>query len=161
MSKKNPNLTQEQKLVLFEEGTEPPGTSELNHEKREGSYYCANCDVKLFSSKDYMIRGETFDIVECLSCTLRITSPFPGVDTIGNYYNSEDYISHSDETKGLFEIIYKFNFFRFKIIFNSNWSKRRFLKGMKNDFVNSEKLVVVNQSAMKNNFRIKISFKYF
>ena len=43
----------------------------------------------------------------------------------------------------------------FKIIFNSNWSKRRFLKGMKNDFVNSEKLVVVNQSAMKNNFRIK------
>ena len=43
----------------------------------------------------------------------------------------------------------------FKIIFNSNWSKRRFLKGMKNDFVNSEKLVVVNQSAMKNNFKIK------
>ena len=43
----------------------------------------------------------------------------------------------------------------FKIIFNNNWSKRRFLKGMKNDFVNSEKLVVVNQSAMKNNFRIK------
>ncbi len=43
----------------------------------------------------------------------------------------------------------------FKIIFNSNWSKRRFLKGMKNDFVNSEKLVVINQSAMKNNFRIK------
>ena len=43
----------------------------------------------------------------------------------------------------------------FKIIFNSNWSKRRFLKGMKNDFVNSEKLVVINQSAMKNNFKIK------
>ncbi len=43
----------------------------------------------------------------------------------------------------------------FKIIFNSNWSKRRFLKGMKNDFVNSEKLVVVNQSATKNNFKIK------
>ena len=69
---------------------------------------CKNELVKIFSSKDYLISGETFDIVECLSCTLRITSPFPGVDTIGNYYNSEDYISHSDETKGLFEIIYKF-----------------------------------------------------
>ena len=51
MSKKNPNLTAEQKLVLFEESTERPGSSELNFEKREGSYHCANCDVKLFESK--------------------------------------------------------------------------------------------------------------
>ena len=38
----------------------------------------------------------------------------------------------------------------FKIIFNSNWSKRRFLEGMHNDYVNSEKLVVINQSAQRN-----------
>ena len=50
MSKKNPNLTAEQKLILFEEGTERPGSSELNSEKRKGSYYCANCGIKLFSS---------------------------------------------------------------------------------------------------------------
>ena len=37
----------------------------------------------------------------------------------------------------------------FKIIFNSNWSKRRFLEGMHSDFVNSEKLVVIYQSAKK------------
>ena len=43
----------------------------------------------------------------------------------------------------------------FKIIFNSNWSKKRFLESMKNDYVNSEKLIVVNQSAKKNNFKIK------
>ena len=49
--KKNPNLTSEQKLILFEEGTERPGSSELNFEKREGSYHCANCDKKLFDSK--------------------------------------------------------------------------------------------------------------
>ena len=36
MSKKNPNLTAEQKLVMFEDGTEPPGSSELNNEKRKG-----------------------------------------------------------------------------------------------------------------------------
>ena len=37
----------------------------------------------------------------------------------------------------------------FKIIFNSNWSKRRFLEGMKSDYINSEKLIVINQSAQK------------
>ena len=51
MTKKNPNLTAEQKLVMFEEGTERAGSSELNSEKREGSYHCANCDEKLFESK--------------------------------------------------------------------------------------------------------------
>ena len=50
MTKKNPNLTAEQKLVMFEDGTELPGTSGLNNEKREGSYHCANCGIKLFNS---------------------------------------------------------------------------------------------------------------
>ena len=50
MKKNNPNLTVEQKSVLFEEETEAPRSSELNNEKREGSYYCANCGVKLFES---------------------------------------------------------------------------------------------------------------
>ena len=55
MTKKiNPNLTAEQKLILFEEGTERAGSSELNHEKREGSFYCANCGEKLFDSKQNM-----------------------------------------------------------------------------------------------------------
>ncbi len=38
----------------------------------------------------------------------------------------------------------------YKIIFNSNWSKKRFLQGMHNKFINSEKLIVVFQSASKN-----------
>jgi glycosyltransferase involved in cell wall biosynthesis len=37
----------------------------------------------------------------------------------------------------------------YKIIFNSNWSKKRFLEGMQNKFVNSEKLIVIFQSASK------------
>ena len=44
------NLTKEQKNILFEEGTEPPGTSPLNYEKREGYYFCINCGTKLFDS---------------------------------------------------------------------------------------------------------------
>ena len=50
MKKINSKLSSEQKLILFEEGTERPGSSILNEEKREGSYHCVNCDVKLFLS---------------------------------------------------------------------------------------------------------------
>ena len=43
-------LTPEQFRVLRQEGTEPAGTSELNAEKREGTYVCAGCDLELFTS---------------------------------------------------------------------------------------------------------------
>jgi peptide-methionine (R)-S-oxide reductase len=36
--------------VLFEEGTEPAGSSPLNHEKRAGTYLCAACFLPLFDS---------------------------------------------------------------------------------------------------------------
>ena len=44
------NLTDQQKNILFNEGTERPFTSSLLYEKRDGFYHCANCDAKLFSS---------------------------------------------------------------------------------------------------------------
>ncbi len=37
----------------------------------------------------------------------------------------------------------------YKIIFNSNWSKKRFLEGLENKFINSDKLAVFFQSAEK------------
>ncbi len=46
----NDKLTTAQKNVMFEEGTELKWSSRLNHEKREGSYHCANCGIKLFES---------------------------------------------------------------------------------------------------------------
>ena len=48
--KKNNDLSSQQLDVLFNEATEPPGSSELNNEKREGSYHCVNCDTELFKS---------------------------------------------------------------------------------------------------------------
>ncbi len=42
----------------------------------------------------------------------------------------------------------------YKIIFNSNWSKKRFLEGLENKFVNSHKLVVFYQSAKKSSKKI-------
>ena len=44
------NLTPEQNYILKQEGTEPPGSSPLNKEKREGAYHCAGCGLKLFDS---------------------------------------------------------------------------------------------------------------
>jgi len=43
----------------------------------------------------------------------------------------------------------------FKIIFNSNWSKRKFVEGLSIDYINSEKLIIINQSAKKNKVNIK------
>lgn len=44
-------LTAEQYQVLRREGTEAPGTSALNREKRKGTYHCAGCELALFSSE--------------------------------------------------------------------------------------------------------------
>ena len=46
----NKNLTDEQKDIMFNEGTERPFSSELNKENRKGFYHCANCGAKLFAS---------------------------------------------------------------------------------------------------------------
>ena len=46
----NPDLTEEQKKIMFKEGTERPFASPLNNEKRKGFFHCANCGAKLFAS---------------------------------------------------------------------------------------------------------------
>jgi peptide-methionine (R)-S-oxide reductase len=43
-------LTAEQFHVLREHGTERPGSSPLNYEKRTGTFSCAGCGTPLFSS---------------------------------------------------------------------------------------------------------------
>ena len=44
-------LSAEQFAVLRKEDTEPPGSSSLDHETREGTYQCAGCELALFTSK--------------------------------------------------------------------------------------------------------------
>lgn len=43
-------LTEEEYYILRQSGTERPGTSVLNNEKRNGVYQCAGCDLPLFNS---------------------------------------------------------------------------------------------------------------
>ena len=43
-------LSREQQHILKEHGTERPGSSPLNHEKRSGDFMCAGCGSQLFAS---------------------------------------------------------------------------------------------------------------
>jgi 2-polyprenyl-3-methyl-5-hydroxy-6-metoxy-1,4-benzoquinol methylase len=58
------------------------------------------------SCKDYTATGETFDIVRCASCDVRITSPRPDPDHLGKYYQSNSYVSHSDKPSTLLDALY-------------------------------------------------------
>ena len=49
-NKYNTELTPEQNFILKQEGTETPGSSSLNKEKRKGNYHCVGCETKLFES---------------------------------------------------------------------------------------------------------------
>ena len=44
-------LPADQYAVLFKAGTEPPGSSALNQEKRAGLFVCAACHLPLFESE--------------------------------------------------------------------------------------------------------------
>lgn len=46
----NPGLSDEQKHVLFNKGTEVPGTGKYLNADENGMYCCANCGNELFSS---------------------------------------------------------------------------------------------------------------
>lgn len=49
-NKTNPNLTEAQKDIVFNKGTEPPFTGIYLDNKEKGMYACANCGHELFSS---------------------------------------------------------------------------------------------------------------
>lgn len=71
---------------------------------------CPNCGTEniffVLSAKDHTVSGESFEIWECKQCTQRFTQNVPGKDEIGKYYQSENYISHSDTSKGLINFLY-------------------------------------------------------
>ncbi len=62
--------------------------------------------VAVLSAVDYTVSQKKFDIWECKDCTLRFTQNVPDPDEIGAYYQSENYISHSDTNKGFINGVY-------------------------------------------------------
>ena len=71
---------------------------------------CIICSGKPLSTsltvKDHSVSAESFDVVECPDCSLRITQDVENVNEIGKYYQSSDYISHSDTNKGIVNKLY-------------------------------------------------------
>lgn len=61
---------------------------------------------KRFTCKDHFATGEVFDIYECTECGFVFTQGIPDEKEIGRYYESQEYISHSNTKKGIFNKIY-------------------------------------------------------
>lgn len=57
--------------------------------------------------KDHTVSGESFDIFSCEDCSLRFTQDAPNQAEIGTYYKAEDYISHTNTSKGLINRLYQ------------------------------------------------------
>ena len=69
---------------------------------------CESKDIKIvLTAKDHTVSGETFHIMECSSCTLRFTQDVPNASSISPYYKAEDYISHTNTSKGFVNRAYQ------------------------------------------------------
>jgi 2-polyprenyl-3-methyl-5-hydroxy-6-metoxy-1,4-benzoquinol methylase len=58
--------------------------------------------------KDYSVSQETFDLYHDQELDMLMTIPQPSIENLGKYYESVDYISHTDSKRSLFEKIYHF-----------------------------------------------------
>ena len=69
---------------------------------------CGSTDIKIIlSTKDYTVSGENFSIAECSNCSLRFTQDVPDAVSISPYYKSENYISHTNTSKGFINRLYQ------------------------------------------------------
>ncbi|GAA4273251.1 class I SAM-dependent methyltransferase [Aquimarina gracilis] len=56
--------------------------------------------------KDYSVSGEDFQLLYDSNNDMLFTSPKPKDQDLGKYYESEDYISHTDAKRSVFEKLY-------------------------------------------------------
>lgn len=68
---------------------------------------CKSADIAFkLAAKDYTVSNESFEIWECKVCTFAFTQNIPAANEIGKYYQSSDYVSHSDTKQGLINRLY-------------------------------------------------------
>ena len=76
-------------------------------EKLNNCPICNDATLAPFMScVDYTVSRETFQIEQCGSCGFKFTNPRPAALEIGKYYESADYISHSNSKKGVVNKLY-------------------------------------------------------
>jgi len=57
--------------------------------------------------KDHAVSKESFTLCKCQKCEFVFTNPRPDQKNIGKYYQSEDYVSHTDKGNSFINILYK------------------------------------------------------
>lgn len=62
---------------------------------------------RFLSPIDYTVSKSRFQIVECAGCKFLFTNPRPKEGDLGYYYESDEYISHSNSNKGLINSMYQ------------------------------------------------------
>lgn len=68
---------------------------------------CKNENINdFFAVEDYTVSHEKFNIFQCKNCTHLFTQNIPAQNEIGKYYQSENYISHSDTQTGIVNRLY-------------------------------------------------------
>jgi 2-polyprenyl-3-methyl-5-hydroxy-6-metoxy-1,4-benzoquinol methylase len=71
---------------------------------------CPVCDGSQFtpitSCIDYTVSHETFNVISCINCDFTLTSPRPANEELGKYYQSENYISHSNKATTVLDQVY-------------------------------------------------------
>jgi SAM-dependent methyltransferase len=69
---------------------------------------CQSASLKSFLMvKDYSVSGQEFKLDQCSECGFVFTNPRPGPEEIGPYYKSENYISHTNSSRGLMNKVYQ------------------------------------------------------
>ena len=69
---------------------------------------CQQADlVAVFNVIDQLVSRESFTIMECRQCSCRLTQAAPDQQASSKYYQSTDYISHSNTSRGLINRIYQ------------------------------------------------------
>ena len=58
--------------------------------------------------KDFSVSKEIFDLYHDATLDMLVTYPQPELNNLGRYYESVDYISHTDSKRSLFEKAYHF-----------------------------------------------------
>lgn len=64
-------------------------------------------DEKFLEVKDYTVSQEKFSLYYNRAYDLLLTDPMPTKEDLGRYYQSENYISHTDGKRNLFERLYQ------------------------------------------------------
>lgn len=80
----------------------------MSYERLDHCPICSKTEFKNFLVvQDKSVSQESFVLVQCANCQLKFTNPRPDEASIGPYYASEEYISHSDTNKGLLNKTYR------------------------------------------------------